>query len=83
MFLEAGVHHRSSMAVVIDTKKGKVILTDAFFKYGNLEKGHYLGVMESMMETDATRARIREESNIAASIYDPEVFRRYPGGALA
>lgn len=79
----AGVHHRSSMAVVIDTDKGKVILTDAFFKYGNLEQGRYLGVMESMMEADATWARIRKEADIAASIYDPEVFRRHPGGILA
>lgn len=79
----AGVHHRSSMAVAIDTKKGKVIITDAFFKYGNLEKGRYLGVMESMMEADATWARIRKEADIAASIYDPEVFRRHPGGILA
>lgn len=79
----AGVHHRSSMAVVIDTNKGKVIITDAFFKYGNLEDGRYLGVMESMMEADATWARIRKEADIAASIYDPEVFRRYPGGVIA
>jgi len=79
----AGVHHRSSIAVVIDTEKGKVILTDAFFKYGNLEKRRYLGVMESMMEADATWARIRNEADIVASIYDPEVFQRHPGGILA
>ncbi|MGH9666780.1 MAG: hypothetical protein ACRD9L_20345, partial [Bryobacteraceae bacterium] len=41
----AGVHHRSSMAVCIDTAKGTVLITDSFFKYGNLEQGHYLGVM--------------------------------------
>ena len=79
----AGVHHRSSMAVVIDTAKGKVIITDAFFKYGNIENGRYLGVMESMMEADATWARIRKEADIVASIYDPEVFERHPGGILA
>jgi glyoxylase-like metal-dependent hydrolase (beta-lactamase superfamily II) len=79
----AGVHHRSSMAVCIDTEKGTVLLTDCFFKYGNLEQGHYLGVMESMMEADATWARIRKEADIAASIYDPEVFVRHAGGILA
>lgn len=79
----AGVHHRSSLAVSIATVKGNVIITDSFFKYGNLEKGCYLGVMESMMEADATWARIRKEADIAASIYDPEVFVRYPGGVLA
>jgi hypothetical protein len=79
----AGVHHRSSMAVCIDTADGAALITDCFFKYGNIEQGLYLGVMESMMEADATWKRIRREGNIIASIYDPEVFRRYPGGRLA
>lgn len=79
----AGVHHRSSMAVAIDTEKGKVIISDSFFKYGNIESGRYLGVMESMMEADATWKRIRNEADIFASIYDPEVFSRYPGGIIA
>jgi glyoxylase-like metal-dependent hydrolase (beta-lactamase superfamily II) len=79
----AGVHHRSSLAVAIDTDKGTVIITDCFFKYGNIESGRYLGVMESMMEADATWARIRREAALFASIYDPEVFKRHPGGILA
>jgi glyoxylase-like metal-dependent hydrolase (beta-lactamase superfamily II) len=79
----AGVHHRSSMAVAVDTDKGTVILTDCFFKYGNVEAGRYLGVMESMMEADSTWARIRKEADIFASIYDPEVFARHPGGVIA
>ena len=78
-----GVHHRSSLAVAIDTEKGTVIITDAFFKYGNIEAGRYLGVMESMMEADASWARIRKEADIFASIYDPEVFVRHPHGILA
>jgi len=79
----AGVHHRSSMAVAIDTAKGTIIISDCFFKYGNIEEGKYLGVMESMMEADATWSRIRREATIFASIYDPEVFVRHPGGVLA
>jgi glyoxylase-like metal-dependent hydrolase (beta-lactamase superfamily II) len=79
----AGVHHRSSMAICIDTEKGTVLLTDCFFKYGNIEQGHYLGIMESMMEADASWARVRREAKIIASIYDPEVFKRHPGGVLA
>lgn len=79
----AGVHHRSSMAVAIDTEKGKVIISDCFFKYGNIEAGRYLGVMESMMEADATWRRIRNEADIFASIYDPAVFSRHPGGIIA
>ncbi len=79
----AGVHHRSSIAVCIETVHGNVILSDCFFKYGNIESGRYLGVMESMMEADATWARIRKEADVFASIYDPEVFKRHPGGVLA
>jgi glyoxylase-like metal-dependent hydrolase (beta-lactamase superfamily II) len=79
----AGVHHRSSLAVAVDTNKGTVIITDSFFKYGNIESGRYLGVMESMMEADVTWKRIRTEADIFASIYDPEVFARHPGGILA
>jgi glyoxylase-like metal-dependent hydrolase (beta-lactamase superfamily II) len=79
----AGVHHRSSIAVCIETEKGTVLLTDCFFKYGNIEQGHYLGVMESMMEADATWARIKREGKLIASIYDPEVFKRFPQGVLA
>jgi glyoxylase-like metal-dependent hydrolase (beta-lactamase superfamily II) len=79
----AGVHHRSSIAVCIETERGKVILSDCFFKYGNIESGRYLGVMESMMEADATWARIRREADVFASIYDPEIFKRHPGGVLA
>ncbi len=79
----AGVHHRSSIAVVIDTERGTVIISDCFFKYGNIEASRYLGVMESMMEADATWARIRKEADLFASIYDPEVFVRHPDGILA
>lgn len=78
-----GVHHRSSIAVSIETTKGTALITDCFFKFGNLEQGHYLGVMESMMEADAAWKRIRREGKLIASVYDPEVFQRYPGGVLA
>lgn len=79
----AGVHHRSSIAISIETERGKVVISDCFFKYGNIEAGKYLGVMESMIEADATWARIRKEADVFASIYDPEVFKRHPGGVLA
>ena len=79
----AGVHHRSSLAVCIETEKGTVVITDSFFKYPNIEQGIYLGIMESMLEADATWKRIRKEADIVASIYDPEVFQRFPGGVLA
>src|SRR5262249_4223502 len=44
----AGVHHRSSMAYQVDSLKGRVSVTDSFFKYGNVEEMHPLGINESM-----------------------------------
>jgi hypothetical protein len=34
----AGVHHRSSLAVCIETAMGNLILTDSFFKYGTSKR---------------------------------------------
>jgi glyoxylase-like metal-dependent hydrolase (beta-lactamase superfamily II) len=79
----AGVHHRSSIAVHIPTAKGRVVISDCFFKFGNVERGLYLGVMESMMEADATWRRLKRESDHLLSIYDPEIFERYPDGVVA
>ncbi len=79
----AGVHHRSSLAVHVSTARGRVVITDSFFKFGNIERGLYLGVMESMMEADATWKRLRGCSEHLLSIYDPEIFDRYPGGVVA
>lgn len=79
----AGVHHRSSLAVCVNTVKGKVIITDSFFKYPNVEQHKYLGVMESMMEADTTYTRLRREGDILVPIYDPEVFQRFPNGVIA
>jgi hypothetical protein len=31
-----GVHHRSSMAIAVPTRQGRVIISDSFLKYGNI-----------------------------------------------
>jgi glyoxylase-like metal-dependent hydrolase (beta-lactamase superfamily II) len=79
----AGVHHRSSLAIVIDSPKGKVIASDSFFQNGNVEQNHYLGVGESYAEAMRTYARIRDEADVIVSLYDGAVFDHYPGGAIA
>jgi len=79
----AGVHHRSSLAIVIDSRNGKVIASDSFFQYGNVEQNHYLGVGESYAEAMSTYARIRDEADIIVSLYDGAVFDRHPGGVIA
>jgi hypothetical protein len=79
----AGVHHRSSLAIVINSRNGKVIASDSFFQYGNVEQNHYLGVGESYAEAMSTYARIRDEADIIVSLYDGAVFDRHPGGVIA
>lgn len=79
----AGVHHRSSLAVCVNTSKGKVIWSDAFFKYRNIEQMKPIGIAESMFEAAATYERIRREADIIVPPFDPELFRRHPGGLIA
>lgn len=81
----AGVHHRSSMAYAIDTRQGKVIVSDCFFKYGNIEPEHFapLGIQESMEECYRTYARVKREADIIIPLYEPEVLNRFPDGKIA
>jgi glyoxylase-like metal-dependent hydrolase (beta-lactamase superfamily II) len=80
--LWAGVHHRSSMAISIPTESGKVVISDCFFKYGNIEKNHPLGVNESLEEGRHTYERIRREADLTIPLYDPEVYIRFPDGII-
>jgi hypothetical protein len=78
----AGVHHRSSLAVEIDTPKGRVVASDCGFAYGNIEDNHYLGVGESYAEAMVAYKKIRERADIIVPLYDKAVFDRYPDGHL-
>jgi glyoxylase-like metal-dependent hydrolase (beta-lactamase superfamily II) len=71
-----GVHHRSSMAYVIDTAKGNVVVSDCFFKYKNVESMIPLGIMESLEECMRAYERIRKEAGILLPLYDPLVPER-------
>jgi hypothetical protein len=75
------VHHRSSLAVCIETSSGKVVATDSVFSYGNLD--HYLGIGESYAEAMATNDRLKREADVLIPLYEPEVLRRYTGGKIA
>ena len=75
-----GVHHRSSMAYVIESSKGKVIASDCFFKYGNVDKMIPLGIMESLEECMRAYERIRKENATLLPLYDPLVGDRFAPG---
>lgn len=78
-----GTHHRSSMAVVVQTAKGRVGFADAVFYYANLEENRPLGIQESMEECRVAYDRLRREVDIFVSPYDPAALTRFPGGRVA
>jgi hypothetical protein len=78
----AGVHHRSSMAISVPTQKGRVVISDSFFKYANIEKDRPLGLSESLEECYENYARIRRDAEILLPLYDPEVLNRHQDGII-
>ncbi len=78
-----GVHHRSSFAVEVATAKGKVILSDCAFHYGNIEGNCPLGIAESIIEAHAAYDHVRAQAAIFVPLYDPEVWNRHPNGVIA
>lgn len=78
-----GVHHKSSMAVCVDTTKGTVIFTDSVFKYENVEKNIPLGLSQNLDDCKLIYDRLRREASILIPAYEPEVFKRHPGGIIA
>jgi len=78
-----GVHHKSSMAICVDTIKGQVVFSDSVFKYDNVEKNIPLGITQSLDECALAYERIRREAHILVPGYEPEVFKRHPGGVIA
>ena len=57
--------------------------SDCVFTYRNLEAGEPLGVQESLEEFHRACARIKRESTLFIPLYEPEVWRRHPGGRVA
>lgn len=76
-----GVHHRSSMAFDVSTTAGHVVITDAAFHYGNVEKMHPLGILESMEECHLAYQWL-QHADILVPLYDPAVIERYPDGHI-
>jgi glyoxylase-like metal-dependent hydrolase (beta-lactamase superfamily II) len=77
-----GTHHRSSMAYCVSTAVGKVIASDCFFKYENLEKMHPLGILESMQECFEAYEWISKSADTVLPLYDPMVLERHLNGKV-
>ena len=81
----AGVHHRGSLSVEIESDAGTVLTSDAYFYYENVENDHYLGVGESFARRwPATSGLARwqitsSRSTIPRSWIDIRGQDRWPG----
>ena len=78
-----GGHHRSSVAYVVATAKGKIALADCCFTYENIENNIPIGLAESIHENLSAYRRLRNEADIVIPLYDHCVLERYPGGRVA
>ncbi|MGA9055483.1 MAG: hypothetical protein WB763_03135 [Terriglobia bacterium] len=78
-----GCHHRGSMAVSIQTAKGKVVIADPIFRYDNFEKSIPIGVLENLFEFYDALDRIRKEADIVIPTHDNELLVRFPNGIIA
>lgn len=78
----AGVHHRSSMLVEVETESGLAIVSDCAFHYSNVEDNRPLGIAESIIEAHSVYRDIRNRAKHFVPLYDPEIHRRYPDGII-
>jgi len=77
-----GVHHPSSMAIVIETVDGRAVYTDSSFYFRNVEEDIPVGIGRSLEEARRSYARIRKVADLLIPAYDPDLFKRYPGGRI-
>lgn len=66
-----GGHHRSSVAVCVETQKGLAILSDAMFYLENITDMIPIGISESLEESLTAYERIRKEAAFILPLYDP------------
>jgi glyoxylase-like metal-dependent hydrolase (beta-lactamase superfamily II) len=77
-----GLHHRSSIAVKVQTSEGVVIFSDCMFRYEHITEHWLLGINENMYEAQEAYTRIRREADILVPMYDLRVLDDHPGGRI-
>jgi len=81
-FWWTGVHHRGSMAVSVQTAKGKINFGDCAFVYENLEEKRPIGCIESMEEWNEVYPRLMD-ADLVLPFHDSRLLDRYPNGVIA
>jgi hypothetical protein len=79
----AGVHHRSSLLVEVQTSRGLVMLSDCAFHFANVEELRPLGIAESIIEAHQVYRDIRARAQHFVPLYEPRLRERYPDGIIA
>jgi hypothetical protein len=79
----AGVHHRASVALEIDTAAGVAVASDAFFYRENVLENRPLGIGESLQEAIDCYARVRRVADLVVPLYDPKLFETFADGIVA
>lgn len=79
----AGVHHRASVVVEVDTSIGTAAISDAYFWLENVTQSHPIGICENIYEALSTYERVRRDSDIVVPLYDPKNRERYGDGRIA
>ena len=77
-----GVRDHSSMAYVVNTAKGAVVMSDCCFKYENVEQPQPTGIAESLEGCLNAYARIRAAGEVVVPLYDPALLERFPDGRI-
>jgi glyoxylase-like metal-dependent hydrolase (beta-lactamase superfamily II) len=78
-----GVHHRSSIAIKINSSEGTIIASDSFFYFENIESNWPIGINESIEESLIAYEKIKKEVDLLIPLYDPRVFERYTDGVVS
>lgn len=79
-----GGHTPCSHIVVIDSLKGKVILTgDLAFYYANVEENIPVGAFFDLAECFEGMDLVRRLNGLVVPSHDPEILVRHPGGHIA
>ena len=81
-FWWTGVHHRGSMAVSVNTRKGLVTFADCAFVFENLEEKRPIGCLESMGEWNKVHPKLMK-ADLALPIHDSRLLEKYPDGVIA
>jgi glyoxylase-like metal-dependent hydrolase (beta-lactamase superfamily II) len=77
-----GIHDRSTIAVVVHTDKGDVVITDACLTYDHIERMVPLGTGDSLEACLNGFLRVRQAGQLVIPLHDPLVLERFDGGRI-